>query len=147
MFQKTNLIVFQLVRQEQSMRREKIRIYSVEDKEDIDDGEKVLFSVADELDIELQPKDMQKMWWINDYMVTLWRPQSCNPLIVPLFGPAAVVLCLRFLYSNTAKCSLVQHARPEKHLITYDVVFVSRVEFALQPQHETSSEFPTLEYS
>jgi len=62
MFQKTNLIVFQLVRQEQSMRREKIRIYSVEDKEDIDDGEKVLFSVADELDIELQPKDMQKMW-------------------------------------------------------------------------------------
>ena len=44
MVQKTNLLVFQLDRQEQYIRRENILIYGVEEnKEDNDDGEKVLF--------------------------------------------------------------------------------------------------------
>jgi len=61
MVQKINLIVFQLDRQEQYIRRENILIYGVEeDKEDNDDGEKVLFSVADELEIYLQPNDTQR---------------------------------------------------------------------------------------
>jgi len=47
MVHKTNLIVFQLDRQEQCIRRENILIYGVkEDKEDNDDGEKVLFKIA-----------------------------------------------------------------------------------------------------
>ena len=42
MVQKTNLLVFQLDRQEQCIRRENILIYGVEEnKEDNDDGEKV----------------------------------------------------------------------------------------------------------
>ena len=42
--------------------RENILIYGVEeDKEDINDGKKVLFSVADERDIDLQPNDMQRV--------------------------------------------------------------------------------------
>ena len=43
MVQKTNPIIFQLDRQEQHTRRENILIYGVEeDKEDNDDGEKIL---------------------------------------------------------------------------------------------------------
>jgi len=62
MVQKTNLIVFQLDRQEQFIKRENILIYGVEeDKENIDNGENVLFSVADKLDIDLQPSDIQRV--------------------------------------------------------------------------------------
>jgi len=44
MVQKTHLIVFQLDRQEQFIRRENILIYGIEEeKEDNDNGEKVLF--------------------------------------------------------------------------------------------------------
>jgi len=47
--QKTNLLVFQLDRQKQHIRRENILIYGVEEnKEDNDDGEKVLFKLTDE---------------------------------------------------------------------------------------------------
>jgi len=60
--QKTNLIVFQFDRQEQYIRTENILIYGVEvDKEDNDDGEKVLFKIADELEIALQDNDMQRV--------------------------------------------------------------------------------------
>ena len=55
MVQKTNLLVFQLDRQEQYIRRENILIYGVEEnKEYKDDGEKVLFKMADELEIDLK---------------------------------------------------------------------------------------------
>jgi len=47
--QKTNLLVFQLDRQEQYSRRENILIYGVEEnKEDDDDGEKVVFKIIGE---------------------------------------------------------------------------------------------------
>ena len=46
MVQKTNLLVFQLDRQDQYIRRENILIYGVEEnKEDNDDGEKVLLKM------------------------------------------------------------------------------------------------------
>jgi len=60
--QKNNLIVFQLNKHEQYIRRENIFIYGVEeDNGDNDDGEKVLFSVADDLEIDLQPNDIQSV--------------------------------------------------------------------------------------
>ena len=60
--QKTNLLVFQLDRQEQYIRRENILIYGVEEnKEDNDDEEKVLFKIADELEIDLDDIEIQRV--------------------------------------------------------------------------------------
>ena len=60
--QKTNLLVFQLDRQEQYIRTENILIYGVEEnKEDNDDGEKVLFKIADELEIDLEDSEIQRV--------------------------------------------------------------------------------------
>ena len=60
MVQKTNLLVFQLDRQEQYIRRENILIYGVEEnKEDNNDGVKVLFKIADELEIDLEDNEIQ----------------------------------------------------------------------------------------
>ena len=62
MVQKTNLLVFQLDRQEQYIRRENILIYGVEEnKKDNDDGEKVLFKIADELEIDLEDNEIQRV--------------------------------------------------------------------------------------
>ena len=61
MVQKTNLLVFQLDRQDQYIRRENILIYGIEEnKEDNDDGEKVLFKLADELQIDLEDNEIQR---------------------------------------------------------------------------------------
>jgi len=61
MVHKTNLIVFQLDRQEQYI-RENILIYGVEeDREDKDDGEKVVFKIAVELEIHLQDNEIQRI--------------------------------------------------------------------------------------
>jgi len=58
MVQKTNLIIFQLDRQEQYIRRENIIIYGLEEgKGDNNDGEGVLILTAIELEIDLQPDD------------------------------------------------------------------------------------------
>jgi len=60
MVPKTNLLVLRLDRQEQYIRRENILIYGVEEnKEDNDDGEKVLFKIADELEIDLKGNELQ----------------------------------------------------------------------------------------
>jgi len=57
-----NLLVFQLDRQEQYFKREDILICGVEkNKEDNDDGEKVLFKIADELKIDLQDNEIQRV--------------------------------------------------------------------------------------
>ena len=62
MGQKTNLIIFQLDRQEQYIRRENILIYGIEeDKGDNDEEEEVLILIADELEIDLQPNDIQRV--------------------------------------------------------------------------------------
>jgi len=62
MVQKANLLVFQLDRQEQYIRRENILIYGVEEnKEDNDDGEKVMFKIADELEIDLKDNEIQRV--------------------------------------------------------------------------------------
>ena len=62
MVQKTNLLAFQLDRQEQYIRRENILIYGVEENnEDNDDGEKVLFKIADELEIDLEDNEIQRV--------------------------------------------------------------------------------------
>ena len=62
MVQKTNLLVFQLDRQEQYIRRETILIYGVEEnKEDNNDREKVLFKIADELEIDLEDNEIQRV--------------------------------------------------------------------------------------
>jgi len=62
MVQKTNLLVFQRDRQEQYIRRENILIYGVEENiEDNDDGEKVLFKIADELEIDLEDNEIQRV--------------------------------------------------------------------------------------
>ena len=62
MVQKTNLLVFQLDRQEQYIRRENILIYGVEEnKEDNDDRVKVLFKIADELEIDLEDNEIQRV--------------------------------------------------------------------------------------
>jgi len=59
MVQKTNLLVFRLDREEQDIRRENILIHGVEqNKEDNDDGEKVLFKIADELEIDLKDNEI-----------------------------------------------------------------------------------------
>jgi len=62
MVQQTNLLVFQLDRQEQYIRRENILIYGVEEnKEDNDDVEKVLFKLADEIQIDLEVNEIQRV--------------------------------------------------------------------------------------
>jgi len=62
MVQKANLLVFQLDRQEQYIRRENILFYGVEEnKEDNDDGEKVMFKIADELEIDLKDNEIQRV--------------------------------------------------------------------------------------
>ena len=62
MVQKINLLVFQLDRQEQYIRRENILIYGVEEnKEDNDDGEKVLFKIADELEVNPEDNEIQRV--------------------------------------------------------------------------------------
>jgi len=63
MVQKTNLLVFQLDRQEKYIRRENIIIYRIEEnnKEDNDDGEKVLFKIADGLRIDLEDNEIQRV--------------------------------------------------------------------------------------
>jgi len=62
MVQKTNLIVSQIGTREEYISRENILIYGAEeDKQDIDDGENVVFSVADELEIDLLPNDIQRV--------------------------------------------------------------------------------------
>jgi len=62
MVQKTNLLVFQLDRQEQYVRRENVLIYGVEEnKENNDDGKNVLFKIADELEIDLQDDEIQRV--------------------------------------------------------------------------------------
>jgi len=62
MVQKTNLLAFQLDRQEQYTRGENILIYGVEEnKEDDDDGEKVSFKIADELEIDLEDNEIQRV--------------------------------------------------------------------------------------
>ena len=62
MVQKTNLLVFQIDRQEQYIRRENILIYGVEEnKKDNDDGEKVLFKITDELQIDLEDNEIQRV--------------------------------------------------------------------------------------
>ena len=59
--QKTNLLIFQLHSQEQYI-RENILIYGVEEnKEDNDDGEKVLFKLADELQIDLEDNEIRRV--------------------------------------------------------------------------------------
>ena len=62
MVQKINLLAFQLDRQEQYVRRENILIYGIEENiEDNDDGEKVLFKLADELQIDLEDNEIQRV--------------------------------------------------------------------------------------
>ena len=62
MVQKTNLLAFQLDRQEQYIRRENILIYGVEeDKEDNNDREKVVFKIADELEIDLEDNEIRRV--------------------------------------------------------------------------------------
>jgi len=61
MVQKTNLLVFQLDRQEQHI-RENILVYGVEENnEDNDDEEKVLFKIADELEIDFKDNEIQRV--------------------------------------------------------------------------------------
>jgi len=60
MVQKTNLLVFQLDRQEQYI-RENILIYGVEENKDNDDGEMVFFKIADELEIDLEDNEIQRV--------------------------------------------------------------------------------------
>jgi len=78
MFQKTNLIVFQLDRQEQYI-RENIVIYGVEDKENSDDGAKVLIKLADELEINLQINNIQRVHWLGQKRRNNENP---HPIIV-----------------------------------------------------------------
>ena len=74
MVHKTNLIVFQLDRQEQYI-RENILVYGVEeDKEDNDDGEKVLFKIAVQLEIDLQDNEIQRV-----HRLGLKRGNKYNP--------------------------------------------------------------------
>ena len=59
MVQKTNLVVFQLERQQPI--RENILIHGVEENKDNDDGEKVLFKIADELEFDLEDNEIQRV--------------------------------------------------------------------------------------
>ena len=61
MVQKTNMIVFQLDRQEKYI-RENILIYGIEeDKEDNHDGKKILLKIGDELQIDLEDNEIQRV--------------------------------------------------------------------------------------
>ena len=62
MVQKTNMLVFQLDRHEQYIRRENIIIYGVdENKDDNGDGGKVLFKITNELEIDLEDNEIQRV--------------------------------------------------------------------------------------
>jgi len=82
MVQKTNLRVLQLDRQERYTRRENILIYGVEeDKEDNDDGVKVLFKIADELEIDLEDNEIQRVHRLGQKKETMRiHPQSLQDL-------------------------------------------------------------------
>ena len=76
MVQKTNLLVFQLDRQEQYI-KENILLYGVEEnKEDNDDGEKVLFKIADDLEIDLEDNEIQRVHRLGQK-----RSNNENPII------------------------------------------------------------------
>ena len=60
MVQKTNLLVFHFERQEQYI-RENILIYGVKENKDNDDGDKVLFKIADELEIDIEDNEIQRV--------------------------------------------------------------------------------------
>ena len=78
MVQKTNLLVFQLDRQEQYI-RENILIYGVEEnKEDNDHG--VLFKIADELEIDLQDDEIQRVHLLGQKKKKQWEstPNHCK---------------------------------------------------------------------
>ena len=76
MVQKTNLLVFQLDRQEQYIWRENILIYGVEEnKEDSDDGEKVLFKIADELEIDLEDNEVQSVHRLGQKRINNENPR------------------------------------------------------------------------
>jgi len=81
MVQKTILLVFQLDRQEQYTRRENILTYGVEEnKKDNDDGEKVLFKIADELQIDLEYNQLQQ-WFPNFF----WSRTICGSRTVSTY--------------------------------------------------------------
>jgi len=70
------MIVFDLDRQEQYIRRENILISGVE--KDIvykDDREKILFKIADELDIDLQNNDIQRVHRLGQTRPTKEKPR------------------------------------------------------------------------
>ena len=78
MVQKTNLLVFQLDRQEQYI-RENILIYGVEEnKEDNDHG--VLFKIADELEIDLEDNEIQRVHLLGQKKKKQWEstPNHCK---------------------------------------------------------------------
>jgi len=83
MVHKTNLIVFELDRQEQHIRSENIIIQGVEEnKEDNDDGEKILFKVADPLKLDLQVNDIQTVHRLGQKRRNKENPR---PIIASLF--------------------------------------------------------------
>ena len=63
-------------------------------------------------------------------------PAILQSLIVPMFCPAAVALCLRSRNAILPSIVLVQFARPGKHLISYAVVFVSEFHCSLVQLHD-----------
>ena len=76
MVQKINLLVLQLDRQEQYIRSENILIYGVqENKEDNDDGEKVLFKIADELEIDLEDNEIHRVHRLEQKIRTNEHPR------------------------------------------------------------------------
>jgi len=84
MVHKTNLMVFQLDRQEQYIRRENILIYRVEeDKEDNDDGAKILFKIADEPEIDLQVSDIQRVHRLGQKRRNKENPRPIIARFVP----------------------------------------------------------------
>ena len=72
-----NPLVFQLDRQEQ-YKRGNILIYGVEWNKDDDDGEKVLFKTADELQIDLKGNELQRVHRLGQ---TRRNNENPHPLI------------------------------------------------------------------
>ena len=79
MVQKTNLLVFQLDRQEQYI-RENFLIYGVEENKDNNDGEKVLFKIADELEIDLEDNEIQRVHRLGQKRTMRIHAQSLQDL-------------------------------------------------------------------
>jgi len=101
MVQKTNLLVFQLHRQYQYIRRENILIYGVEEnKEDNDDGEKVLFKIADELEIDLEDNEIQRVHRLGQK-----RRNNENPR--PIIACGLGFACTRFYFN--LPCNRITH--------------------------------------